>query len=412
MHLRALPPPWSFLSVDCSTLLRSQSCAKMSLHFGDHDRPSTVCLDDLLALAGASDVRGGAAVGKLLRGLLGGLGGASSLLVGSPVEGDEEEEVRRQDEGTEQSSTFTASAVGVDQSWQEWEVSVDKVLVGGKVDDANVDDELGDLQSREIFLPPEPGTTSGSVVVVVHDDVNEQVECDDDPLHRGLSVELGVAQNGSGCVVEDVKESKGLLLEDKEDSVDELDVLDVVVDHVVGDETWGERGRVADGPVETMFEVKRDNLLEHEKEEETRDGGEEEVVDLEQRSELVRWSRSHNLPSAKDNQEVCANGSHDGLVGAERTASGNPCPVLDRRRVEPQAVPCRRDGSVQWSRSGRPSFERVHLAAFFQVLFDGGSFCADFRSGRLWKGRGQDTCLVVNERVWDVAARLTLCERC
>lgn len=75
-----------------------------------------------------------------------------SLLVGSPVEADllmsvfvfikgpiafgyehsrdEEEEVRGQDEGTEQSSTFTASAVGVDQSWQEWEVSVDKVLVG------------------------------------------------------------------------------------------------------------------------------------------------------------------------------------------------------------------------------------------------------------------------------------------
>lgn len=60
-----------------------------------------------------------------------------------------------------------------------------------------------------------------------------------------------------------------------------------------------------------MFEVKRDtgarcqqgtaktswqklhlHLLEHEKEEETRDGGEEEVVDLEQRGELVCWSRS------------------------------------------------------------------------------------------------------------------------
>lgn len=75
-----------------------------------------------------------------------------SLLVGSPVKADllmsvygsirrpiafgyehsrdEEEEVRGQDESAEQSSTFTASAVGVDQSWQEWEVSMDKVLVG------------------------------------------------------------------------------------------------------------------------------------------------------------------------------------------------------------------------------------------------------------------------------------------
>lgn len=85
----------------------------------------------------------------------------------------------------------------------------------------------------------------------------------------------------------------------------------------VNDTHWGERGRVADGPVETMFEVKRDtrvrcqqgaaktswqklhlHLLEHEKEEETRDGGEKEVVDLEQRSELVRWSRSISSMSA------------------------------------------------------------------------------------------------------------------
>ena len=33
------------------------------------------------------------------------------------------------------------------------------------------------------------------------------------------------------------RRTKRLLLEDKEDSVNELDVFDVVVDHVVGDET-------------------------------------------------------------------------------------------------------------------------------------------------------------------------------
>lgn len=48
------------------------------------------------------------------------------------------------------------------------------------------------------------------------------------------------SENGSLSKYSAIR-TKGLLLEDKEDSVDELDVLDVVVDHVVGDETLFDR---------------------------------------------------------------------------------------------------------------------------------------------------------------------------
>jgi hypothetical protein len=57
-----------------------------------------------------------------------------------------------------------------------------------------------------------------------HEDVNEKVKGDDNPRNRGATVELGVAENGSGGVVEDVEELKGLLLDDKEDRVEELPV--------------------------------------------------------------------------------------------------------------------------------------------------------------------------------------------
>jgi hypothetical protein len=57
-----------------------------------------------------------------------------------------------------------------------------------------------------------------------HEDVNEKVEGDNDPGNGSATVELGVAEDGGGGVVEDVEELKGLLLDDKEDRVEELPV--------------------------------------------------------------------------------------------------------------------------------------------------------------------------------------------
>lgn len=117
---------------------------------------------------------------------------------------------------------------------------------------------------------PDLGTAGSSVVVVVHDDVNEQVQGDDNPLlkvdinrcllcwtrethDRSLAFQLVLAKNGGSGMVEDVQECwrKGklsvaiqprtlpwrltqlLLLEDQEHGVDQFHVFEVVVDNVV-----------------------------------------------------------------------------------------------------------------------------------------------------------------------------------
>lgn len=180
---------------------------------------------------------------------------------------------------------------------------------GGVVGDEEVDDKLGDLHGGEVLLPPDAGTTGSGVVVVVHDDVNKQVDRDDNPLNRSGTLKLGVAEDCGCRVVEDVEEGKWLLLENEEDSVKELEVLDVVVDHVVGGQGWGESCGVADGPVEALAEVHGDaglsargglldmrgcvlHLLHDAKEENERSSREDDVVDLEEELELEGLARA------------------------------------------------------------------------------------------------------------------------
>lgn len=57
-----------------------------------------------------------------------------------------------------------------------------------------------------------------------HEDVNKEVEGDDDPGDRGAAVQLSVAEDGGGGVVEHVQELERLLLDDEETSVKELPV--------------------------------------------------------------------------------------------------------------------------------------------------------------------------------------------
>ena len=56
-----------------------------------------------------------------------------------------------------------------------------------------------------------------------------EVEGNDDPGNGGVAEELGVAEKSGGTVVVGVEEGQGLLLEDEEDGVDELEVLGEVV---------------------------------------------------------------------------------------------------------------------------------------------------------------------------------------
>jgi hypothetical protein len=55
--------------------------------------------------------------------------------------------------------------------------------------------------------------------------VDEEVQSDDDPGDGGVADKLGVAEDGGGAVVVAVEECQGLLLEEEEDGVKELEVF-------------------------------------------------------------------------------------------------------------------------------------------------------------------------------------------
>lgn len=156
------------------------------------------------------------------------------------------------------------------------------MLVAGKVNDEQVDDELSDLHGGEVSFPPDLGSSSSGVVVIVHDHMHSQVQGNDDPLDTGLTVQLVVAEDGGSGVVEDVKECQLLLLQHQEHRVNQLEVLEVVVDNVEGDESRSERPGVANGPEESVLQVKGYDLFQHENQQEQRSGREEDVVDLEE----------------------------------------------------------------------------------------------------------------------------------
>ena len=104
-----------------------------------------------------------------------------------------------------------------------------EVRVGGEVDEAEIDDELEDLEHGNVFLPPDAHSAGGLEVVPVHDDVDSEVESDRYPGDGGDADELGVAEECGGAVVVGVEEGEGLLLEDEKDGVDEFEVFGEVV---------------------------------------------------------------------------------------------------------------------------------------------------------------------------------------
>jgi len=116
------------------------------------------------------------------------LGGA---LIGGEVKGDEEEEVGAQDAHAGESSKFLASAAA--RVRHPLEVGAGEVGVGGEVDEAEVDDELQDLEHGDVFFPPDADAARGLEVVPIHDHVDHEVEGDGDPGDGGEADELGVA---------------------------------------------------------------------------------------------------------------------------------------------------------------------------------------------------------------------------
>ena len=61
------------------------------------------------------------------------------------------------------------------------EIGRDEVGVASKIDEADVDDKLYDLQHGDIFLPPNANSTCGLEIVPVHYNMHEQVDGDRNP---------------------------------------------------------------------------------------------------------------------------------------------------------------------------------------------------------------------------------------
>jgi hypothetical protein len=90
------------------------------------------------------------------------------------------------------------------------------------------------LKTGDPFLPPDTDATGALEIVPVHDNVNEEVDGDGDPLNGCQTNELSIAKKSRGTMVIGVEESQRLLLEEQEDGVDEFKVFGKVVELFVG----------------------------------------------------------------------------------------------------------------------------------------------------------------------------------
>jgi hypothetical protein len=165
----------------------------------------------------------------LLGSLLGVQAAGWSLLVSGKVEGDEEDEVAGED-GHARGGRQIASLAAMLGVWENiGKVLWDKDVICCKVDEDEIDDELGDLEESDVFLPPDLDAARGLEVVPVHEAVHGQVEGNGHPRDWGGTGELDVAEESSGTMVVGVQEGQGLFLEEEEAGVNEFDVFGQVV---------------------------------------------------------------------------------------------------------------------------------------------------------------------------------------
>jgi hypothetical protein len=194
---------------------------------------------------------------------------------------------------------------------------------------------LEDLQHGNVLLPPDTNATGTLEVVPVHDDVDEQVDGDRHPLHGSHPDKLGVAKESGSTVVVGVEEGQWLLLEDKEDRVNELDIFVQVVElnaillvSPIPNPTLGPLATyvvqndqrlspttalVTDGVEDTVSRESGQELLNEQSQENTTDKSQDKVVDHEQGVELERRQLLHDLATTEDDNVVCDK-HHGGLL--------------------------------------------------------------------------------------------------
>ena len=95
------------------------------------------------------------------------------FLIGREVEADEQQQVAAQYTHTRKGGEFLPSAFP--SRGKRREVGAAEVCVGGEVDEAEIDDELNNLEDCDPFFPPYANASGGLEVVPVHYDVDGQV---------------------------------------------------------------------------------------------------------------------------------------------------------------------------------------------------------------------------------------------
>lgn len=107
-----------------------------------------------------------------------------------------------------------------------------------------------------------------------------------------------------GRPIEPLALTELLLLNNKEDSVKQFPVLDQVVEVVKQLELLSPSLRRADSKENTMLSNNWNQFLNQKNQQDERNGGQENVVDLEQDFELERGQFFHEKLSSKNDNEV------------------------------------------------------------------------------------------------------------
>lgn len=125
-------------------------------------------------------------------------------LIGRSIKAQKQHQIATQNAHPRESRELLAGAAAI--VGQPGEIGAGEVGPGGEVDEGEVDDELYDLQDRDVLLPGYADAARGLEVVEVHYDVHEEVQGYGHPGDGGYADELGVAEEGGGTVVVGVKE--------------------------------------------------------------------------------------------------------------------------------------------------------------------------------------------------------------
>jgi hypothetical protein len=125
------------------------------------------------------------------------------------------------------------------------------------------------------------------------------------------------------------RRTQWLLLEEQEAGVDQLDKLGEVVQVVENNQFVRPATLVvADGKEKALANYNGKQLLNEERQQYTADGGEIEVVHLEQKVQLERLAVAHQLAAAKDYNVVCEKCDGACFERGERCLAGHEAEVV------------------------------------------------------------------------------------